>query len=92
MNNENILVSNATEIERASFYKKTYQHLALAVLAFILVETILVKTVPIEVIAWMLGGRFIWLFIIGLFWLGTTMSNKLAYHPSKDKQYLGLGL
>jgi FtsH-binding integral membrane protein len=92
MNNENILVSNATDIERASFYKKTYQHLALAVLAFILVETILVKTVPIEVIAWMLGGRFIWLFIIGLFWLGTTMSNKLAYHPSKDKQYLGLGL
>lgn len=92
MNNENILVSNATEIERASFYKKTYQHLALAVLAFILVETILVKTVPIEVIAWMLGGRFIWLFIIGLFWLGTTMSNKLAYHPSREKQYLGLGL
>ena len=92
MDNENILVSNATDIERATFYKKTYQHLALAILAFILVETILIKTVPVEVIAWMFGGRFIWLFIIGLFWLGTILSNKLAYHPSREKQYLGLGL
>lgn len=90
MENQNILVANASDIEKAGFYKKTYKHLALAVLAFILVETIMINVIPVEVIAWMLGGRFIWLFIIGLFWLGTTMSNKLAFDPSRQKQYLGL--
>ncbi|PJE39504.1 Bax inhibitor-1 family protein [Flavobacterium sp.] len=92
MENENILVSNATSIEKANFYKKTYQHLALAILAFIVVETLMIKLVPEEAIVWMLSGRFIWLFIIGLFWLGTTMSDRLAFHPSREKQYLGLSL
>ena len=92
MENQNILVSNATETEKATFYKQTYKHLALAVLAFIVVETIMIKFIPVEVILWMLSGKFIWLFIIGLFWLGTTLSNKLAFNPSRDKQYLGLGL
>jgi len=92
MDNANILVSNASDTEKASFYKKTYQHLALAVLAFIVVETVLINVVPAEVIVWMFSGRFIWLFIIGLFWLGTTMSDRLAFHPSREKQYLGLGL
>ncbi|MEO0045252.1 MAG: hypothetical protein RL705_443 [Bacteroidota bacterium] len=92
MDNENILVANASDLERAVFYKKTYQHLALAVLAFIVFETLLIQLVPVEAIIWMLSGRFIWLFIIGLFWLGTTMSDRLALHPSRDKQYLGLGL
>ena len=92
MDNQNILVSNATETEKATFYKQTYKHLALAVLAFIVVETIMIKFIPVEIILWMLSGKFIWLFIIGLFWLGTTLSNKLAFNPSRDKQYLGLGL
>ncbi|MES2545155.1 MAG: Bax inhibitor-1 family protein [Bacteroidota bacterium] len=92
MENQNILVSSASDIEKASFYRKTYQHVAFAILAFILVETLLIQTVPTDTIAWMLSGRFIWLFIIGLFWLGTTLSNNLAFHPSKDQQYLGLGL
>lgn len=92
MDNENILVSDASEIERAGFYKKTYQHLALAVLAFIVVETILINIVPAEAIAWMFGGSYRWLLIIGLFWLGTTMSDRLSFHPSRQKQYLGLGL
>jgi len=90
MENQNILIVNASDAEKASFYKKTYKHLALAVLAFIVVETILINVVPDETIKWMFSGRFIWLFIIGLFWLGTTMSNKLAFDPSRQKQYLGL--
>ena len=91
MDNQNILVSNASTLERGEFYKKTYQHVAIAILAFMVLETLLLKLVPSEVIMWMLSGRFIWLFIIGLFWLGTTMSNKLAFSPSRQKQYLGLG-
>lgn len=92
MENQNVLVSNASNIEKGAFYKKTYQHVAIAILAFMLLETILIKIVPPEAIVWMLSGKFIWLFIIGLFWLGSTLSNNLAFNPSKQKQYLGLGL
>lgn len=91
MQTQNVLVSHATEVEKASFYQKTYLHIALAVLAFILVESILLKVVPEEMIFSMIGGKFIWLFIIGLFWLGTTLSNKMAFSPSRQQQYLGLG-
>lgn len=92
MENQNLIVSEASDIERASFFRKTYSHVAFAILAFIVVETILIKVVPYDVIAWMLGGKYVWLFILGLFWLGSTMSNKLAFHPSQNQQYLGLGL
>ncbi|MGH2666523.1 Bax inhibitor-1/YccA family protein [Flavobacterium sp.] len=92
METQNVLVSSATEFEKATFYRKTYLHVALAILAFILVESILLKVVPAEIILSMISGKFMWLFIIGLFWLGTTMSEKLTFHPSREKQYLGLGL
>ena len=90
METQNILVSNASEAEKATFYKKTYLHVALAVLAFILVESILLKVIPIEMIAGMVQHQMVWLFIIGLFWLGTSLSNKMAFAPSREQQYLGL--
>lgn len=92
MENQNVLVSSASEVQKAAFYRKTYSHVAIALLAFIVVETILINVVPYDVIAWMLGGKYVWLFILGLFWLGSTMSNKLVFHPSQNQQYLGLGL
>jgi FtsH-binding integral membrane protein len=92
MYTENDLVSNVSQVEQAEFFKKTYTHVAVAILAFMVVEYLLLDLVPQSVILSMLGGKFIWLFILGLFWLGSTMSNNLAFHPSQDKQYLGLGL
>lgn len=92
MDNDNILVSSATDTEKATFYKQTYKHLALALLAFIIVETILIKIVPVETILWMISGKFIWLFLIGLFWLGSVLANKLAFDPSRQQQYIGLGV
>jgi FtsH-binding integral membrane protein len=92
MYTENDLVSNVSQQEQAEFFKKTYTHVALAILAFIVVETVLLRVVPESLIFAMLGGKYVWLFILGLFWLGSTFSNNLAFHPSKDKQYLGLGL
>jgi FtsH-binding integral membrane protein len=56
---------------KANFYKKTYLHVALSILAFIGVETILLKTVPVEVIAMMFQERLTWLLIIGVFWLAS---------------------
>ena len=38
----NQLVAMSTEEQKASFYRKTYMHVALAILAFIFVETALI--------------------------------------------------
>lgn len=92
MENQNLFVVDTTEFEKATFYRKTYLHVALAILAFILVETVLLNIVPTDMILSMMDGKFIWLFIIGLFWLGSTMAEKLTFHPSQDQQYLGLAL
>lgn len=91
MENTRILVNEATDVERAEFYRKTYSHVAFAILAFIGVETLLLKTIPSEWIFSMMGAKMGWLLIIGLFWLGSIMSNRLVFHPQREKQYLGLG-
>jgi FtsH-binding integral membrane protein len=92
MNTENVIVSQASDVERAEFFKKTYSHVAIAILAFMVVESLLLTFVPAQWIFSMMGGRYVWLFILGLFWLGSVMSNKMAFAPSREQQYLGLGL
>lgn len=86
-----VLVVHAKEVEKAEFYKKTYLHVALAILAFIGVETILLKTVPPEVIGLMFQGKFTWLLIIGVFWLASVLANKWSLSQSRSVQYMGLG-
>jgi FtsH-binding integral membrane protein len=88
---QNLLVNETAPSEQATFYRKTYLHVALALLAFIVVETLLLLIIPENVIASMLDSRMIWLFILGLFWLGSTFSNNMAFSESKQTQYLGLG-
>lgn len=92
MNTENVIVAQATEYDRATFFRKTYTHVSFAILAFIAVEALLLEYVPNDTIVWMMSGRMIWLFIIGMMWLGSMLSNRLVFHPSKDQQYVGLGL
>lgn len=92
MHEDVMLVSEASDVERAVFYKKTYLHVAIAILSFIVVEGFLLRTVPEELIVQMISGKFIWLFIIGLFWLGSMLADKLAFSVSRNTQYLGLGL
>lgn len=87
-----ILVSEATEVERAAFYKKTYLHVAIAILSFIVVEGFLLRIVPEDFILSMMGGKTIWLLILGLFWLGSFLSTKFAVSLDRNTQYLGLGL
>lgn len=87
----NTLVSHSSDTEKADFYKKTYIHLALSVLAFIGVETILLRTVPVEVIAMMFGQRYTWLLIIGVFWLASVLASRWSLSQSRSTQYFGLG-
>ena len=86
-----VIISHADAADRADFYKKTYTHVAMAILAFIVVESMLLKIIPEQFILEMLGGRFIWLGILGLFWLGSYLSEKWTLSQSKSVQYAGLG-
>lgn len=92
MNYYPTIVAEATPVERADFYKKTYIHVAIALLSFMLVETFLLKAIPEEFILKMVSGKIVWLFIIGGFWLASMFIDKLAFSENRNTQYLGLGL
>lgn len=85
------LVAHATDLEKAEFYKRTYGHVALAILAFIVVETLLINIVPEQYILAMVSQKFVWLFIIGAFWLASTLASKWTLAQSRSTQYMGLG-
>ena len=91
-NNAPELVSYATNVEQATFYRKTYSHVAMALLAFIVVEAILINTVPESLIVSMVSSPFVWLFILGGFWLGSMLANKWTQAQDKSTQYRGLGI
>ncbi|MBK1896313.1 Bax inhibitor-1/YccA family protein [Chryseobacterium paridis] len=88
---KDVLVAQSTEVEKADFYKKTYLHVALSILAFIGVETILLKTVPAELIYMMFAQKYVWLLIIGVFWLASVLASKWSLSQNKSTQYMGLG-
>ena len=91
-NNAPELVSYATNVEQATFYRKTYSHVAIALLAFIVVEAILINIVPESLIFSMVSSPFVWLFILGGFWLGSMLANKWTQAQDKSTQYRGLGI
>ncbi|MEE8349170.1 MAG: Bax inhibitor-1 family protein [Acidobacteriota bacterium] len=77
---------------RADFIRRTYSHLTFAVLAFIVVETLLLQWSGAEdLVHWMLGGS--WLSVLGAFigvsWLADQWARSDVSSPL---QYLGLGL
>lgn len=80
--------------ERADFIAKTYIHLAGAIAAFVVLEGILLNLPGIEnLIATMLGARYSWLVVLGLFMVVSWIANSWAQSAvSPAKQYCGLGL
>ena len=86
------LLSESSEVERVNFYKKTYLHVGVAILAFIFVEGLLLKFIPQEVILGMLGTKFLWLGILGAFWLVSILATKFTMSLDRNVQYAGLGL
>ena len=90
--NDSLMVSQLSEIEKTEFYRKTYMHVAVAILAFGAVEYLLLKTIPLETVLSMITGKYIWLAVIGVFWLASMLATKLSFSLSRNTQYLGLGL
>lgn len=87
----NVLVAHSSDVEKAGFYRKTYLHVALAILAFIGVETVLLQVVPDQMIFAMFAQRYLWLLIIGVFWLASVLATKWSLSLNKSTQYFGLG-
>ena len=84
------LVANASDVERQTFYRKTYAHVALGILGFIAAEWFLINNVSEEFIFSMISSQWIWLLIIGAFWMISMFTDKLALSPDRNTQYLGL--
>jgi FtsH-binding integral membrane protein len=87
-------VAQAGENERAAFITKTYLHLAGAIIAFVVLECILLS-LPIteQMIGLMVGQQYSWLFVMGGFVAVSWIANSWALSSvSLGKQYAGLGL
>ncbi len=86
-----VKVSQLTEEARATFYKKTYAHLAGAVLLFILVETLFFQIEPLVNFALSLTQGYLWLVMLGGFMLVTNYAEKLAGNSTNTQMhYVGL--
>ena len=88
------LVANVSEVERAGFFRRTYLHLGGAILAFVLLESLLIKSGVAESFLHMLhGSKWTWLVVMGLFMVVSYVADKWAHSPiSREMQYAGLGL
>lgn len=86
--------AEAAPQERARFIRKTYLHLATAILAFVGLEYFLFSSGMAETIAaTMLGGRFSWFIVLAAFMGVSFLANLWANsQTSKAMQYLGLAL
>ncbi len=93
-NTYNYSAAEALPEERAGFIRKTYAHLAGAVLIFTLMEAYLISSGAGAVIAQtMLGGRFSWFIVLAAFMGISMLANWWANsQTSKAMQYMGLGL
>jgi FtsH-binding integral membrane protein len=88
------VVAQGQPDERATFIRKTYTHLAGAVGAFILLETLLIQSGIAEILTRLfMGSRFGWLGVIAGFSLLGWFSRSLAAKAdSIGLQYSGLGI
>jgi uncharacterized protein len=89
-----VVAAQARPTERAAFIQRTYQHLAAAVGAFILVEYLLFQSGLAQAFSTAISGsRFGWLAILGGFSLLGWLSRSLAAKAdSVNLQYAGLGI
>ncbi len=89
-----LLVSEAPAEERAGFIRRTYLHLAMAILAFASIEVILFETgVVLPIMGTLLATKYSWLIVLGCFmavsWLAEWWANSTT---SVTLQYIGLAV
>jgi FtsH-binding integral membrane protein len=90
---QNLTVAQSAPDERAAFIRRTYAHLAGAVLAFIGLEAYMVNSPIAEMLLNVMSMRFGWLLILGGFMiLGRLATGLAAGGASSTVQYVGLTL
>ena len=81
-----LFVGSLDSVERAEFIKRTYQHVALAVLVFILFEVLFLNTPFIADFALSLTQGWTWLLMLGGFSLVTSYAEKWAMKTENIQQ------
>ncbi|MDF7807810.1 Bax inhibitor-1 family protein [Pontiellaceae bacterium B12219] len=90
---QNLAVADAAPSERATFIRRTYAHLAGAVLLFIALTAYMVNSPIANMLLNVMQGRFGWLLILGGFIIVGRLASGLAMSPAnQNMQYLGLTL
>ena len=86
-------VERASENVRVQFIKRTYNHLAVALLAFIGLEYLLLNSPLAPVLTSVMTGGYSWLIVLAAFMGVSYFANKWAMSStSLQMQYIGLGL
>lgn len=87
-------VAHAPAETRADFIRKTYAHLAGALLAFAAVEFLIFQIAPVEALSQtLLGTQWSWLIVLGVFMVVSWVAHSWAASAiSLPLQYAGLGL
>lgn len=79
--------------ERLSFYRKTYAHLAGAVLAFIIVEAVLLNIPFVVDMMLSMTQGWMWLLLLGGFMFATNFAENMAIsNTDRNTQYLAMGI
>ena len=85
-----VLVAEANKTAQATFFKKTYTHLALGILLFVGIEALFLRIEPLVDFLLSLTQGYLWLALLGGFMGITYVAQKMAQDKiSKPKQYLG---
>lgn len=92
--NEYVVAADSSATERGQFIRRTYVHLAGAILAFVVIEAALLHSPLAPVLMnLMTGAKYSWLIVLGLFmgvsWLAQKWADSGA---SLGLQYAGLAL
>jgi hypothetical protein len=87
------LASQATESARAGFIRRTYGHLAGAILAFVAIEAALLQLPGIGQVVGAMTTGYMWLVVLVAFMGVGTLANYWAQSDtSRELQYAGLAL
>jgi FtsH-binding integral membrane protein len=87
------LAANALPEARAQFIRRTYAHLAFAVLGFLALEYVLINLPGIGNLAALMTGGLNWLIVLGLFMVVSFVADRMARSSvSRGVQYVGLAL
>ena len=90
---QQLTVSQSQPSERSAFIRRTYAHLAGAVLAFVALEAYMITSPIAEMLLNVMAMRFGWLMILGGFIIFGRLASGLASSTaSQSMQYAGLTL